>query len=172
MVIIAGALWSAWRVWRGRSPSLDGQRTVAAPGRLVGGNLRAAVFGANDGLISNASLILGIAGASADNAIILLSGAAGLMAGALGSVSPQLLARVRSALELANNRWNQWVMNYSRGQQFKLLQSLGVQAPTWQDLALALISLLCAGSLAAAGLRLGACWLAVRQARQRRAGDR
>ncbi len=63
----------------------------------------------------------------------------GLVAGALGSVSPQLLARVRSALELANNRWNQWVMNYSRGQQFKLLQSLGVQAPTWQDLALALI---------------------------------
>jgi hypothetical protein len=78
----------------------------------------------------------------------------GLVAGALGSVSPQLLARVRSALELANNRWNQWVMNYSRGQQFKLLQSLGVAAPTWQDLALALISLLCAGSLAGAGWAL------------------
>jgi hypothetical protein len=78
----------------------------------------------------------------------------GLVAGALGSVSPQLLARVRSALEAANNRWNQWVMNYSRGQQFRLLESLGVQAPTWQDLALALITLLCAGSLAAAGWAL------------------
>jgi transglutaminase-like putative cysteine protease len=78
----------------------------------------------------------------------------GLMAGALGSVSPQLLARVRAVLELANNRWNQWVMNYSRGQQFKLLQSLGVNAPTWQDLAIALISLLCAGSLAGAGWAL------------------
>jgi len=76
----------------------------------------------------------------------------GLVAGALGSVSPQLLARVRGVLEAANNRWNQWVMNYSRGQQFKLLQGLGVNAPTWQDLAIALISLLCAGSLA------GAAW--------------
>jgi hypothetical protein len=78
----------------------------------------------------------------------------GLVAGALGSVSPQLLARVRSALEAANNRWNQWVMNYSRGQQFRLLEGLGVQAPAWQDLALALITLLCAGSLAAAGWAL------------------
>ncbi len=78
----------------------------------------------------------------------------GLVADALGSVSPQLLARVRSALEAVNNRWNQWVMNYSRGQQFKLLESLGVHAPTWQDLALALISLLCAGSLAGAGWAL------------------
>jgi len=78
----------------------------------------------------------------------------GLMAGALGSVSPQLLARVRGLLEAANNRWNQWVMNYSRGQQFRLLERLGVNAPTWQDLAVALISLLCAGSLAAAAWAL------------------
>ena len=78
----------------------------------------------------------------------------GVVAGALGSVSPQLLARVRAVLEAANNRWNQWVMNYSRGQQFKLMESLGVDAPTWQDLALALISLLCAGSLAGAGWAL------------------
>lgn len=78
----------------------------------------------------------------------------GLVAGAIGSVSPQLLARMRSLLEAANNRWNQWVMNYSRGQQFKLLESLGVNAPSWHDLAYALIALLCAGSLAAAGWAL------------------
>jgi hypothetical protein len=75
----------------------------------------------------------------------------GFMADAIGSVSPQLLARLRSAMEAANNRWNQWVMNYSRTQQFRLLESLGVNAPTWQDLAYALILLLCAGSLAGAG---------------------
>src|SRR3989442_3346906 len=46
-----------------------------------GGNLRAAVFGINDGLVSNASLILGVAGASANNSTILLSGIAGLLAG-------------------------------------------------------------------------------------------
>src|SRR5256884_2154482 len=48
-----------------------------------GGNLRAAVFGINDGLVSNASLILGVAGASANNSTILLSRIAGLLAGAL-----------------------------------------------------------------------------------------
>jgi hypothetical protein len=78
----------------------------------------------------------------------------GLVAGAIGSVSPQLLARMRSALEAVNNRWNQWVMNYSRTQQFRLLESLGVNAPTWHDLAYGLIGLLCAGSLAGAGWAL------------------
>lgn len=43
LIIIAGALWSAWRVWRGRVPSLGGARTVAAPRRLVGGNVLIAV---------------------------------------------------------------------------------------------------------------------------------
>ena len=78
----------------------------------------------------------------------------GLVAGAIGSVSPQLLAQLRSALEAANNRWNQWVMNYSSSQQFRLLESLGVSTPSWHDLAYALIGLLCAGSLAGAGWAL------------------
>jgi hypothetical protein len=64
-----------------------------------GGNLRAAVFGVNDGLISNASLILGVAGASADNAIILLSGAAGLMAGAFSMAAGEYVS-VRSQREM------------------------------------------------------------------------
>ena len=55
--------------------------------------------------------------------------APGLVAGAIGNVSPQLLARLRGGWEAANNRWNQWVLNYSRGQQFDLLESLGVNAP-------------------------------------------
>jgi VIT1/CCC1 family predicted Fe2+/Mn2+ transporter len=46
------------------------------------GSFRAAVFGVNDGLVSNASLMLGMAGAALDNRIILLSGVAGLLAGA------------------------------------------------------------------------------------------
>jgi VIT1/CCC1 family predicted Fe2+/Mn2+ transporter len=47
-----------------------------------GGNLRAAVFGVNDGLVSNASLILGIAGAQSDPRLVLVAGLAGLAAGA------------------------------------------------------------------------------------------
>lgn len=49
-----------------------------------GGNLRAAVFGVNDGLLSNASLILGMAGAAVDNRVILLTGLAGAFSMAAG----------------------------------------------------------------------------------------
>lgn len=46
------------------------------------GMLRAAVFGVNDGLVSNLSLVMGIAGASAESKFVLLAGVAGLLAGA------------------------------------------------------------------------------------------
>jgi len=64
-----------------------------------GGNLRAAVFGVNDGLISNASLIMGIAGATANNATILLAGAAGLVAGAFSMAAGEYVS-VRSQREM------------------------------------------------------------------------
>ncbi len=46
------------------------------------GNLRAAVFGVNDGLVSNMSLLLGVVGGSSGHTLIILSGIAGLLAGA------------------------------------------------------------------------------------------
>src|SRR5436309_10954567 len=46
------------------------------------GALRAAVFGVNDGLVSNLSLVMGVAGAGPDPKVILLAGVAGLLAGA------------------------------------------------------------------------------------------
>ena len=64
-----------------------------------GGNLRAAVFGVNDGLVSNASLILGVAGAAASNSIILLSGVAGLLAGAFSMAAGEYVS-VRSQREM------------------------------------------------------------------------
>jgi VIT1/CCC1 family predicted Fe2+/Mn2+ transporter len=64
-----------------------------------GGNLRAAVFGVNDGLVSNASLIMGVAGAGADNPIILLTGAAGLVAGAFSMAAGEYVS-VRSQREM------------------------------------------------------------------------
>ena len=73
----------------------------------------------------------------------------GLMAGALGNVSPALLASLRDGWEAVNNRWNQWVLNYSRGQQIDVLKNLGVDSPSWEDLALLLIGAL--SSLALAG---------------------
>jgi VIT1/CCC1 family predicted Fe2+/Mn2+ transporter len=47
-----------------------------------GGSLRAAVFGANDGLVSNFCLVMGVAGANVDPRFVLLAGIAGLLAGA------------------------------------------------------------------------------------------
>lgn len=64
-----------------------------------GGNLRAAVFGVNDGLISNASLILGVAGASSDPRLVLVSGVAGLAAGAFAMAAGEYVS-VRSQREL------------------------------------------------------------------------
>lgn len=62
------------------------------------GNLRAAVFGVNDGLVSNASLILGVAGAGVAPSVILLSGIAGLLAGAFSMAAGEYVS-VRSQRE-------------------------------------------------------------------------
>lgn len=64
-----------------------------------GGNLRAAVFGASDGLVSNASLILGFAGASVEPQTLVLSGVAGLLAGAFSMAAGEYIS-VRSQREL------------------------------------------------------------------------
>ncbi|HXU04898.1 MAG TPA: VIT1/CCC1 transporter family protein, partial [Polyangia bacterium] len=63
------------------------------------GNLRAAVFGANDGLVSNASLILGVAGATGQGRFVLISGVAGLLAGAFSMAAGEYVS-VRSQREM------------------------------------------------------------------------
>jgi VIT1/CCC1 family predicted Fe2+/Mn2+ transporter len=64
-----------------------------------GGSLRAAVFGVNDGLVSNAALIMGVAGATSDNQVILLSGMAGLLAGAFSMAAGEYVS-MRSQREM------------------------------------------------------------------------
>lgn len=72
--------------------------------RAVGGNaLRAAVLGANDGLVSNFSLVMGVAGAGGDHTAILVAGFAGLLAGALSMALGEWLS-VQSARELYANQ--------------------------------------------------------------------
>jgi len=64
-----------------------------------GGSLRAAVFGANDGLVSNFSLVMGIAGANAEPRFVLLAGIAGLLAGASSMAAGEYVS-VQSQREL------------------------------------------------------------------------
>ena len=56
------------------------------------GTLRASVFGANDGLVSNLSLIMGVAGAEASNNVIVLAGIAGLLAGAFSMAAGEYIS--------------------------------------------------------------------------------
>ena len=68
--------------------------------KSVGGNaLRAAVLGSSDGLLSNMSLVMGVAGAAVDNKGILLTGIAGLLAGAISMALGEWLS-VQSSREL------------------------------------------------------------------------
>jgi VIT1/CCC1 family predicted Fe2+/Mn2+ transporter len=68
--------------------------------KSVGGNaLRAAVLGSNDGLVSNMSLVMGVAGAAVSNNTILLTGIAGLLAGAISMALGEWLS-VQSSREL------------------------------------------------------------------------
>jgi VIT1/CCC1 family predicted Fe2+/Mn2+ transporter len=56
------------------------------------GWLRAAVLGANDGIVSTASLIIGVAAANASQATILLTGVAGLVAGAMSMAAGEYVS--------------------------------------------------------------------------------
>ena len=76
----------------------------------------------------------------------------GLVAGAFDAVDPRLLEQLRNVWEAVNNRWNQWVLSYSRGQQFDLLKDMGIDAPDWQTLAKLLVVALSSLAL------IGAAW--------------
>lgn len=72
--------------------------------KSIGGNaLRAAVLGANDGLVSNLSLVMGVAGATADGHAIIIAGIAGLLAGGF-SMSLGEWISVKSAQELSERQ--------------------------------------------------------------------
>ncbi len=76
----------------------------------------------------------------------------GLFAGAVRTLNPTLAAQLRNLWEAVNNRWDQWVLNYTQGRQLDLLKRLGFAAPSWTDLAYVLIGVVVVVSLA------GAAW--------------
>lgn len=75
-------------------------RGLAARGReTMAGNFRAAVFGANDGLVSNLALVMGIGATGLAPSVVLFTGIAGLLAGALSMGAGEYVS-VRSQREL------------------------------------------------------------------------
>lgn len=85
---------------------LPGQTLARIEGRHRGGGgnaLRAAVLGANDGLVSNLSLVMGVAGAAANSRTILVTGLAGLVAGACSMAMGEWLS-VNSAREMTQRQ--------------------------------------------------------------------
>ena len=75
-------------------------RTEKGHRRLGGNALRAAVLGSNDGLSSNLSLVMGVAGATVDTHTLLVTGIAGLLAGACSMAMGEWIS-VTSSRELA-----------------------------------------------------------------------
>jgi vacuolar iron transporter family protein len=75
-------------------------RGLAARGRRrLSGTFRAAVFGANDGLVSNLALVMGVGATGVSAQFVLFSGIAGLLAGALSMGAGEFVS-VRSQREL------------------------------------------------------------------------
>jgi transglutaminase-like putative cysteine protease len=75
-----------------------------------------------------------------------------LVTQALLNVNPQFALSLRAVWEAANNRWNQWVLNYSQTKQMDVLRNLGFSSPSWEDLTYVLIALVVCASL------VGATW--------------
>lgn len=76
----------------------------------------------------------------------------GVVAAAINTVSPTVALNLRAMWEAVNNRWNQWVLNYTQSRQLNLLRELGFASPSWEDL-----GYLMAGSIALLSLA-GAAW--------------
>ena len=89
-----------------------------------------------------------------------LSPPSSAVAQVLGAISPRFRFNLRALWDAANNRWNQWVLNYSQTRQFDLLRSLGFSSPSWEDLSTLLLGLVATLSL------VGAAWTRLEHWRQ------
>src|SRR5207302_364577 len=78
-------------------PAVEEDEQTVTGGRS--GALRAAIFGINDGLVSNLSLIMGVTGAAVSNRIVVVAGVAGLLAGAFSMAAGEYIS-MRSQREV------------------------------------------------------------------------
>jgi VIT1/CCC1 family predicted Fe2+/Mn2+ transporter len=81
-----------WRRRRRRMVPHPGPVDGEQPSIARSGALRAAIFGMNDGLVSNLSLIFGVAGAGVQNRVLIITGIAGLLAGAFSMAAGEYIS--------------------------------------------------------------------------------
>jgi VIT1/CCC1 family predicted Fe2+/Mn2+ transporter len=122
---------------------LPGDTLARLEGRHRGGGgnaLRAAVLGANDGLVSNLSLVMGVAGASVESHTILLTGLAGLVAGSCSMAMGEWLS-VNSSREMHQRQIDEAARELAAAPQLEqdelavIYQSKGLDAETAKTLA-------------------------------------
>jgi VIT1/CCC1 family predicted Fe2+/Mn2+ transporter len=112
---------------------------------ITGGSARAAVFGVSDGLVSNAALILGVAGGASAVSVVRLAGLAGLIAGACSMGVGEYLS-VSAQVELAERelRLERHELIHNTGKEkaelVRLYESRGVKAETAEEVATALMA--------------------------------
>ncbi|MBR8656332.1 VIT family protein [Achromobacter sp. Marseille-Q0513] len=98
--------------------------------------LRAAVLGANDGIVSTASLITGVAAAQAAHGAILTSGLAGLVAGSLSMAAGEYVSvRSQADTEAADLRLEQRSLKRNSGEELAELTEIYVQRGLSPELA-------------------------------------
>jgi hypothetical protein len=79
---------------------------------------------------------------------------------ALVTMNPAFALNLRAFWEATNNRWNQWVLNYSQSRQLDLLRKIGFESPSWEDLSYVLIAIIVSAAL------VGALWTQWERSRQ------
>jgi vacuolar iron transporter family protein len=85
--VVRGMRGRQWRILPHPGP-IGGEQPAAGKS----GALRAAIFGVNDGLVSNLSLIFGVAGAGVENRVVIVAGIAGLLAGAFSMAAGEYIS--------------------------------------------------------------------------------
>ena len=74
----------------------------------------------------------------------------GVVAQALGNISPGFTIQMRAMWEAVNNSWSQRILNYTQGKQLDLLKGIGFESPSWADLSYVLLGIIVTASLAGA----------------------
>ena len=126
----SGAPWVLSRIYEQIMPAKEHHRIFRSNW------LRAAVLGANDGIVSTASLITGVAAAQAAHGAILTSGLAGLVAGALSMAAGEYVSvRSQADTEAADLRLEQRSLKRNSGEELAELTEIYVQRGLSPDLA-------------------------------------